>query len=396
MAASTTPTPPPSPAAPAGAAPPATPAAAPASAAQMPAWQLAALARPAILRAGSVVSTAARLAVERLFQSVAQALEQTLDRPVAFDLPADAPAATSVFAMTFSHPALDSGGAKREGMIALDAPLARTILDAMETDFANLRGAGALTEVETGLLEYVGLACVDAMLRGARQARGAAGFAIGRFYKAQEVQDWAKLAGISPGAVSVRIGGRGGLARLYLPNWEALDLATSAWDGGAASAGPSTLITVRLGLPALKLPDGPRLAVGDVILLGATDLAATPGCRLITPMGWSLASATIVRDLADVVSVRCGALDLREWDAAAGAAGEVAGIAIGRATFTIEQISQWRAGATLDLLKELAAPADLYQGLDVIGRGELVQLDGELGLRLTELSTSRDSSTTSH
>ena len=180
-----------------------------------PAWQLAALFRPAIIRTGSAVSTAARFALERIFQAAVEAMELTLDRPVAFDLPTDPSAlsaAAPAWGMTFSHPALDApGGARREGLIAIDAALARTILDAMETDFANLRGAGNLTEVESGLLEYVGLACTDHVLRSVRPARGVRGFAIGRFLKPQELADWTRQSALSPGLISLRIAGRGGL-----------------------------------------------------------------------------------------------------------------------------------------------------------------------------------------
>ena len=68
--------------------------------------------------------------------------------------------AGAVFGVAFAHPA----GAG-EGLIVLDAPLGRSIIDALETDFANLRSNGHLSEAELGLLEFTTLACVDHVLR---------------------------------------------------------------------------------------------------------------------------------------------------------------------------------------------------------------------------------------
>lgn len=353
------------------------------------AWQLVALTRPARLGAGGASSAAVRLWLDWILQVTGQALERTLDRPVRIEIPAEEPGgdAGPEFGVAFAHPAYAG-----EGLIVLDAPLARVIVDALEVDFANLRGNGHLSEAELGLLEYTTLACVDYVLRDGGPA-ASHGFALRAFLGRSELQERLKDNPLTPGVLNVRIAGREGRIRLYLPGWEAGDLAAAA--AGLAppvvsAAELQATITLHLALPPVAIPPGEveRLQPGDLLLLGATELQNLPECRLVTSTGWSLASATIVRHSPTVLTVRCGALEPQVWDAAAAVAvntgRQVLTPVVGRLPIRVGQLQRWRSGAALDLPQDLTTPVELHVDGRSAGKAELVRVDGEVGLRLLD------------
>jgi hypothetical protein len=351
------------------------------------AWQLVALTRPARLGARGACSAAVRLWLDWILQVTGQALERTLDRPVTIEIPAEEPEgdAAPVFGVTFSHPACAG-----EGLIVLDAPLGRAIVDALETDFANLRGNGHLSEAELGLLEYTTLACVDHVLRDGVPA-ASHGFALRGFLERSELRERVKDNPLTPGVLSVRIAGREGRIRLYLPGWEAGDLAAAAGLAPpvVSAADLQTTITLRLAFPPVAIPPGEvaRLQPGDLLLLGATELQNLAECRLVTSTGWSVASATLVRHSPTVLTVRCGPLEPQVWDAGAGSgntAEQVLTPVLGRLPIRIGQLQRWRSGGTLDLPRDLATPVELHVEGRSVGEAELVRVDGEVGLRLLD------------
>lgn len=58
---------------------------------------------------------------------------------------------------------------------------------------------------------------------------------------------------------------------------------------------------------------------------------------------------------------------------------------IGRVTLSAKEVLELRPGAVLPVGRPLAGPVDLRAGERLIARGELVDIEGELGVRLTEL-----------
>lgn len=58
---------------------------------------------------------------------------------------------------------------------------------------------------------------------------------------------------------------------------------------------------------------------------------------------------------------------------------------IGRVTLTAKEILELRPGAVVPVGRPLAGPVDLTAGGRVIARGELVDVEGELGVRVTEV-----------
>src|SRR2546423_10910597 len=93
--------------------------------------QLAALRHPALVHIDGWLPVASRLWVEWAMCATQEALEHTLDRPVSIDLLAADPgnAKEAIFAIGFEHP-----GAAGGGVILLDLPAARDVVEALETD----------------------------------------------------------------------------------------------------------------------------------------------------------------------------------------------------------------------------------------------------------------------
>jgi len=59
---------------------------------------------------------------------------------------------------------------------------------------------------------------------------------------------------------------------------------------------------------------------------------------------------------------------------------------IGRVTLTAREILELRPGAVVPVGRPLAGPVDLTAGGRVVARGELVDVEGELGVRVTEVT----------
>ena len=57
--------------------------------------------------------------------------------------------------------------------------------------------------------------------------------------------------------------------------------------------------------------------------------------------------------------------------------------------WTPQQVLELGPGAVLSLRRPMGAAVDLTLGGKVMGRGELVDVDGELGVRVLDLASSR-------
>jgi hypothetical protein len=356
-------------------------------------WHLAALLQPALVHVGSGGSggwlpLTPRLWLEWAMQAARAALEMTLDRPVSVSLAGPDPGSPreAVFAIAFDHPGAASGG----GTISLDLPAARAIVDTLETDFANVRGAGAITDAESGVLEYATLATVDHALRSGPAS--AQKFIIRTFHDARAVRAALEERPLPSVALRVRIAGREGIVRLHLNGFTNDTVAAPPPpQSPRVKLDPATPITVRMAFPPLRIARGDvqSLQAGDVLMIGATDLQQSlgAGCRLVTAQGWSLSAASIVRDSPTVLTARCGAFALDTLAVAPpGADQSILNVLVGSQEMTLEQVRQWRADATIDLPKDPALPVDVVEGLERIGRGELVRLDGEIGARIVNLA----------
>src|SRR6476659_6370546 len=191
------------------------------------AWLLSALAQPGLVRAGSKwLSLGPRLWVEWTSQIARDALERTLDRSVSIEALSDSErlvqkelavrglsAREAAFAVAISHASFG------EGFIVLDLTAARIVVDALESDFASVRGAETLSDAEMGLLEYATLACVDHALRTVAP-RGES-FAISDFPDPAKFRDVVEGDQRFRATLRLRVAGRQGFVRVYLPGFPA-------------------------------------------------------------------------------------------------------------------------------------------------------------------------------
>lgn len=354
------------------------------------AWQLSALLQPGLVRAGTKwLSLAPRLWVEWASRITRDALERALERPVSIESLSDADrmvqrelaarglsAREAAFAVAISHPTLG------DGWVVLDLTAARVIVDSLEADFASLRGAETLSDAEMGLLEYATLACIDHALRAVGSAGQA--FAIKDFPDLAKLRDTLESDQRYRVTLRLRIAGRQGFVRVYLPAFpaeppEALPIRTRSSEEGSGA------VEIRLALPSMKLSrdELKSIRAGDVLMPGITDLASMNGCMLASTNGWTLANAAVARDSATSITIRSGPLTLGVREAGEGDRVIVTAL-FGRLECPLDELRHIKSGDSIELRKDTIAPVELYDGLDYIGRGELIKIDGEIGIRLTD------------
>jgi hypothetical protein len=169
------------------------------------------------------------------------------------------------------------------------------------------------------------------------------------------------------GAITVWLDAPAGLLARAAPR-------PGAWTARAALDGE--LVVARCALPATAVD---ALAVGDVIVVeraagglelvigdGAVALAAAPGAVVA-----AVASGYGPRDMAlpDDAHVELA-------------------VTLGTTRLTVRQLSELAVGVTVPLGRAVGGPFELRAGGRVIGRGELVDIDGELGVRVVSLGDS--------
>jgi len=188
-------------------------------------WQLPALLQPGLVRAGSRwLSSAPRLWIEWASQITRDALVRSLDRTVSIETLSDTDRLVqqelasrgltpreAAFAVALTHPSFGNG------WVVLDLTAARVVVDALEADFASLRGAETLSDTELGLLEYATLACVDHAIR-AIAPRGDK-FAITDFPEPAKFRDALDAHQGYRVTLRLRVAGRQGFVRVYLPGF---------------------------------------------------------------------------------------------------------------------------------------------------------------------------------
>lgn len=60
-------------------------------------------------------------------------------------------------------------------------------------------------------------------------------------------------------------------------------------------------------------------------------------------------------------------------------------IELGHAVLTLAEVQQLRAGAMISLQEYLDDPVTIYAGSKLVGRGEMLLIEDQLGIRITEL-----------
>jgi hypothetical protein len=362
--------------------------------------QLRALAGPAFVRFGDrAMPTGARLGLDLLAAEICAALGEVLRRPVGLRLLAlgsdDAPGGAGTdrssvaFNVVFKHPSLAGG----EAALTFSLPAARALVDPLAADLADACGDGELAGPDCGLLEYVALATADRLFRAMPTwAEGFAFVAIGE-------PSTLATAHVAPPAFvdfEISVSGRGGIVRLACQGWEARGMQTSDLPPSlpAPARKPPTL-ELEVGLPVIRLSaeEYGAIQLRDILLLGRTTLKSfASNCALLTTTGWSIGAVEWVSDSATLVSVRVGSLRPEVRPELLGDGDQntvVLRPAMGKLSLTTEQLARWRPGDVVDLPVDPVLPVGLYRGMTKVGSGELVVVEGELGIRLGDFNPHR-------
>ena len=99
------------------------------------------------------------------------------------------------------------------------------------------------------------------------------------------------------------------------------------------------------------------------------------GISLIPQLTWGLQKNAFFVNLYSAGRARC------EFD---GVPVEVV-CELGRVTMTGREVLELRPGAVIPVGRPLAGPVDLTVGGRVVARGELVDVEGEIGVRITQI-----------
>jgi type III secretion system YscQ/HrcQ family protein len=257
--------------------------------------------------------------------------------------------------------ALDLAALPGPGVVEVDAALLARLVDRLAAAPVEASGAAVPTPLETSVLELMTLLALDAISADAtveralspRLARGGA-------------------APGSPLAVSLELdlGGLRGRGRLLLPPAAVRALAgpPSVPDRLAPLALPASL---RSGSSAVAAAELDVLAAGDVLLL---DAAPSARSHLLLPGGFRISGAV------EEETFQVEEMAMTEHAAVAPVTLEVE---LARVTLTLGDLSRLEPGAALPLNLDRRGLVTLRAGERAVARGELVEIDGAVGVRIT-------------
>ncbi|MCA9323098.1 MAG: hypothetical protein KDB53_20325 [Planctomycetes bacterium] len=279
---------------------------------------------------------------------------------------------TWVFGLLVEHDGL-------EVVIGLDLAAARPIVDRLGELRAGLRGHGDLSAVESGLLEYATLRCVDTLAHHDAELP----CTLLGFLGAAELSARAVEAVARPIRLQVKIGGHSGQARLWIP---------AEWTTGAfGDARFEEPCQMRLALPVgeLEEADLDGLAAGDAILLGGHDLTSLQArLRVVTSTGWCLGAPEAVEDLAGHVELTLGSGPPRPI---LPEEGSTLRAEIGSLPLDERNLSGLQPGGKVALVKDLRAPVRLRGPQNREWTGELIRIE-QAGLAIRVVTTKGASS----
>jgi flagellar motor switch protein FliM len=327
---------------------------------------------------------------EALLRGIAGEISRDLGAPVALRLERVGPASPSPLPNPGCVAAIDLPPLEGRVLADLDLGLALSAADRL------LGGAGArppilrpATPVERGALSYLllrALARLDAgWMRDAGIRPRLAGF----------VEAATLAVGGVEARLAVRLGDDDGTLRLLFPPSVASSPVLRAERRGRLPgplAGLAVEIGVEVARTSLAASELGTLAPRDVVLFdapfgaGAARLRAAGGRGALEARaaqrnrGFELTIVAHRHEGGDTMSQPrpdgehlLAEAQIPVW------------VELGRLTLRAEEIASLRAGDTLLLAKPPGAPVDLVAGGKVLARGELVDVEGELGFRVLSL-----------
>jgi type III secretion protein Q len=314
---------------------------------------------PVVSRGFAAMTPSARACGDRVALAASASLATLIGREVSVrarpmpGVPAPRPVAARV--------TLDLTALPATALLEVDPALVVSVVDALAGGPGAATAATALTPIEQSALELLALAALDGacsvrevdVALAPRLSRGAP----------EPASALALELDVSIGAVS----GRG---RLLVPATAVRALA----DGAAGRAPTSTRIpvSIRSGSAELSEAELGSLATGDVVLLDARDRA---GDALVLPGGarirGRLGEATFeVEELMTQRNVQIPVM---------------LEVELARVEVSLADIAQLEPGSALPLALDRRGVVTLRVGERTIGRGELVEVDGAVGVRVLSL-----------
>ena len=315
---------------------------------------------PALSRGFAALTPAARDTGSRALAAAARSLSSLLGREVTLraracpGAPAPRAASARLAVVLCALPA--------SGLLEVEPGLVVAVVDALAGGPGDGQGATALTPVETCALERLGLAALDGACSVAeiedalapRLARGAS----------------------EPGSalaveIEVASGTASGRARLLVPAAAVRALAGPARPGPALS--PPVTTSLRSGGAPLSPEELDALAPGDVVLVDppgpATDSLVLPGGARISGR---LEGDTL--HVQEIVMTESNALIPIRLE-----------VELARVEITLADVARLEPGTALPLSIDRRGLVTLRVGERAIARGELVDVDGAVGVRILSL-----------
>jgi len=192
-----------------------------------------------------------------------------------------------------------------------------------------------------------------------------------------------------------------GWARLLAPQSLRLALPTPRadalrWQRRAWLQDARVPLAIEVGRAALPRADLAALAPRDVVLfdrIGVRDARGGPGMVRLGRGGFAARLDGEAVMILEPYRLTGGAAHMeKESDKPAGGEALLGELPVevvcelGRVTLSGRELLELRPGAVLPAGRPLAGPVDLTVGGRVVARGELVDVEGEIGVRVTQLS----------
>jgi type III secretion system YscQ/HrcQ family protein len=272
--------------------------------------------------------------------------------------------------------------------------LARAALGLADDDAPELGAPRPLTLAEEGALEFLVAAAAGSDAGPVAGVVGEAavaqlGHALG--------DGWLAVASAQ---LTTPVGE--GWARLIVP--DAIKLAApapraiEAWRACAGRlADAQVALRLEVGRTAVARDDLAGLAVGDVVLFerfGVRDVRGGPVTLRLGRGGFAARLEGDTLRVEDFYRLNVGAPSM-EFDSSGKDAASADQLLkelpvevvceLGRVTMSGRELVELRPGAVIPAGRPLAGPVDLTVGGRVVARGELVDVEGEIGVRITQL-----------
>jgi type III secretion protein Q len=313
---------------------------------------------PSLTAGFAALTPAARAVGERARAAAEAALSAALGHPLrltARPLPAAWARGVGVARLD-----LALGDLPAQAVLEVDARLVARAVDLLAGGAGEVPGALALTPIEEAALELLVLLAIDGACTvpeiealAPRLVRGGTADAAGALVVELELQ-----------AGTVR-----GRARLALPGAAVAALSGPAAGEPTAEAGWRLGASLRRGVATLGGEDLRALAPGDVVLL---DRDPGPD-ELVLPGGLALRG----RREDDLFTVE--EAGMKEW---AGEFPIALSVEIARVTVTVAELARLEPGGVLRLQIGREGAVTLRAGEHAVARGQLVEIDGALGVRV--------------